>query len=133
MRFILMPLLAAMAATLVMASELPLPAMGASVWTGSAYLHQFRAGCCLEIDGSLRGVLRIRTPMGRENVYHYTGQWQDALFQAVHHSGHTAKGLMLDPDTAEFTVLTKNNRSLTVQARRMADALPDDECGPPPW
>ena len=133
MRFILIPLLAAMAATLVMASELPVAAPGASVWTGSAYLHQFRAGCCLENDGSLRGVLRIRTPMGNENVYHYTGRWQDALFQAAHHSGHTAKGRMLDPDTAEFTVLTKNNRSLTVQARRLANALPDDECGPPPW
>lgn len=128
-------LLICMTATLAPASQTREPVPAASVWEGSVYLHQFRAGSCLEEDGGIRGVLRVRTPWGAENIYHYLGALrpEDAFFQAAHHSGHRARGRLLGPDEAELTVTSRKGNSVTVRARRMAQTHPDDECGPGPW
>lgn len=128
-------LMICMTAILAPASQARVPVPAATVWEGSLYLHQFRAGCCLEEDGGIRGVLRVKTPSGDENIYHYLGvlREEDAVFQATHHSGHKAKGRLLGPDTAELTVTSRKGSSVTMLARRVPQTLPDDECGPGSW
>ncbi len=128
-------LMICMTAALAPASQTRGPVPAASVWEGSVFLHRFRAGCCLEADGDLRGVLRVRTPRGAENIYHYLGALrpEDAVFQASHHSGHKAQGRLLGPDAAELTITSREGRTVIVRARRVPQTLPDDECGPGPW
>jgi hypothetical protein len=83
----------------------------------------------------MRGVLRVKTPRGEENIYHYSGvlHAMDAKFQAAHHSGHKAKGRLLGSDAAELTVTSRKGTSVTLRAQRVPQVLPDDECGPGPW
>lgn len=128
-------LLICMTATLAPASQTRVPVPAASVWEGSVYLHRFRAGCCLDADGRMRGVLRVKTPGGAENIYHYLGALlsADAVFQAAHHSGHKASGRLLGPDAVELKVSSREGRSVTLRARRVPQTLPDDECGPGSW
>jgi hypothetical protein len=105
---------------------------GPSVWEGTHFFSSFRGGCCVEGE-RMRGVLYVRNPWGKVDVYHITGQWNalDATFHAFHHSGHRAQGRLLSADTVRLDITTRNGKNFSVHATRVPGAeLDETSCAP---
>jgi len=62
----------------------------------------------------IKGVFRIANPVGKEDIYHFTGTFENGSIQGSHHSGQSFKG-RLNPNRRLTGVLrTLNGREIAV-------------------
>lgn len=62
----------------------------------------------------IKGVFRISNPVGKEDIYHFTGTFENGNIQGSHHSGQSFKG-KLNPNRRLTGVLrTLNGREIAV-------------------
>jgi hypothetical protein len=59
--------------------------------------------------------MRISTPTGKEDTYHYTGTIQGANFQVSHHSGHSFRGRLTNDGRIVGELHTKEGRSFPIE------------------
>ena len=101
-------------------------------WQGKVYASSYRFGICIGQDGAARGVLLLRTPSGKVDVYHAYGQRDAAgTINMAHSSGHRFVGSLVDDTTMKGKITLKNGMKINITGVRMHNMpLSQDTCRP---
>jgi len=68
-----------------------------------------------QLSGSVvNGVLRVQSPVGKEEVYHFTGSFENGDVRASHHDGHVFRGKLTGDRHLIGTLTTADGRTIPV-------------------
>lgn len=102
------------------------------LWTGDLYSSSYRAGLCLGSDGKVRGVLLLRVPSGKVDVYHFHGEHGGGRVSARHSSGHSFNGEFDGEDKVSGTIKLKSGFTVKLKGQRTQGVELTDTCRPLP-
>lgn len=102
------------------------------LWTGKLYSSTYRAGVCLKSDGSVQGVLLLRVPSGKVDVYHFYGQHAAGRVSAKHSSGHTFDGQLENEQVVSGTIRLKSGFTIELEGQRTHHVELTETCRPLP-
>ncbi|MEG2172929.1 MAG: hypothetical protein RRY29_06685 [Desulfovibrionaceae bacterium] len=102
------------------------------LWSGSLYTSTYRAGACIAPDGTVRGVLLLRTSSGAVDTYHFSGKRENGSIQAQHSSGHAFLGSFPSDTIITGTITLKSGRTITLSGMRQRGVELDESCRPLP-
>ena len=82
-------------------------------WEGTYLGARLRMECKLA-GRTINGVLRIRSLVGKEDVYHFTGTVENGEVRASHQEGHTFRGKLTQDRRLIGTLTTADGKSIPV-------------------
>jgi tetratricopeptide (TPR) repeat protein len=82
-------------------------------WDGTYLGARIRMQCQLA-GQAMKGVLRIQSPMGKEDVYHFTGSFENGNVRASHGDGHVFRGKLTQDRRLVGTLTTADGRTIPV-------------------
>lgn len=100
------------------------------LWHGKIYSSTYKAGVCIEANGELKGVLKLKTAKGDIDTYHFYGHFQNNKIYAKHGSGHMFNGAFLSDKNVGGKIALKNGYTLSIKGKRTKNVQLTDNCAP---